>query len=85
MVLYQRKIKQAADAQLSFISKDWNVQTDSFLNISAELCEEDRKNFYTDALKIDQKSVRDFVLGARRFCLKENPKSLPRARKYVIL
>jgi fatty acyl-CoA reductase len=48
------------------------------------MTERDREIFYTNRNKIDYNQyLLDYVLGARRYCVREDPETLPYARKLL--
>lgn len=74
------------EVQQYFALREWKISNSTSLATVRKLCDKDKETFYTDNVTIDiDKYITDCILGTRRYCLKEDPKTLPRARKYLKL
>lgn len=74
------------EVQQYFALREWKISNRTSLATARKLCDKDKETFYTDNVTIDiDKYIKDCILGTRRYCLKEDPKTLPRARKYLKL
>ncbi|RWS14634.1 putative fatty acyl-CoA reductase CG5065-like protein, partial [Dinothrombium tinctorium] len=79
--IYQ-KVHRAINALEYFTTNEWTFITDNFLTLLNEMSEEDKNIFYADVRRINWQSyMESYVLGVRRFLLKEDPSTIPEARK----
>ncbi|XP_045508826.1 putative fatty acyl-CoA reductase CG5065 [Colias croceus] len=82
MVNVQKRISHGLDVLQYYTTKEWHFKNNRFLSLMQRVSEEEREIFYIDVSKLDRDEyLRDYVLGARHFVCKEDPASLPRARK----
>lgn len=82
----QKRIMQIVQVQHYFLLRNWNIINKAFLSANEELCEHDKETFYTTNIEVNvDEYMKHITLGTRQYCLKEDPKTLPRARKYVKL
>lgn len=64
-----------------FTTHQWRFISNNPIRLLNEMSAEDRKTFYIDVREIEWKSYFEtFILGARRFVLKDDPSTLPLAR-----
>lgn len=65
-----------------FTTQDWRFVSKNYLSLLDTLTEEDRSIFYFDIRKLDwQNYVEVNVQGTRKYILKDDPSTLPAARK----
>lgn len=78
-----KKFKKACKNGEYFALHEWKFQCDNLISLNKALtAENDRKTFCVDVEKIDWDDyVKNYLLGLRRFVLKDDPKTLDGARK----
>ncbi|XP_022121959.2 putative fatty acyl-CoA reductase CG5065 [Pieris rapae] len=82
MVNVQKRISHGLGVLQYYTTKQWCFKNTRFLSLMNRVSEEEREIFYIDVSKLDtQEYLKDYVLGARHFVCKEDPSTLPRARK----
>ena len=65
-----------------FTTHQWRFISENFIHLLDQMSEKDRQVFYFDVRQINWKSYMvDNVLGTRKFILKDDPSTLPAARK----
>ncbi|XP_008183261.1 putative fatty acyl-CoA reductase CG5065 [Acyrthosiphon pisum] len=82
MIRVQQKISDGLRVLQYFTLRNWDFTNDRLLALRDSLSEVDRKTFSIDFEKMDMDIYfRNCILGARQYCLKEDPASIPKARK----
>lgn len=82
MLRVQQKISDGLRVLQYFTMRNWDFSNDRLIALRDSLNETDQTEFNMDFEKMDLTDYfRIVILGARQYCLKENPASLPRARK----
>ncbi|CAH1715027.1 putative fatty acyl-CoA reductase CG5065 [Aphis gossypii] len=82
MIRVQQKISDGLRVLQYFTLRNWDFTNDRLLALRESLCDVDREEFNMDFEKMDMDAYfRDCILGARQYCLKEDPASIPKARK----
>lgn len=82
MIRVQQKISDGLRVLQYFTLRNWDFTNDRLLALRDSLSEVDRKTFSIDFEKMDMDVYfRNCILGARQYCLKEDPASIPKARK----
>lgn len=82
MVRVQQKVSDGLRVLQYFTMRNWDFSNDRLLALRESLCDTDRKEFNMDFEKMEMDSYfRNCILGARQYCLKEDPSTIPRARK----
>jgi len=65
-----------------FTTHQWRFISENPIRLLEQLSDSDRHTFDFDVRKIDWNSyIETYILGARRFILKDDPSTLPQARK----
>lgn len=83
MVKIQRRIQGGLDVLQYYTTKVWVFKNDNLKSLPRTLTEKDRETFYTDIKMVDwDVYIRNFVLGTRHYYLKEDPATLPKARRH---
>ncbi|GJQ68244.1 hypothetical protein Trydic_g16857 [Trypoxylus dichotomus] len=81
MIRVQKKIYHGLELLQFFTTREWMFQSQNFFNLVNDLNPKDKQTFSMD---FHQRTVENYltycVLGARQYCMKENPKSLWRCR-----
>ena len=82
MVHVQKRISVGMEVIQFFTMREWNFKSTNFENLSNFMSHEEDEMF-----KIDSKStgdefeyVKNSILGARQYCLKDSLSTLPKAR-----
>lgn len=84
MVNIQEKLTKAAKCLEYFSTQQWNFRDNNVRKLGELLTAEDRQTFMFDVKEIDWESyLENYVLGIRRFILKENPSTLQEARFHI--
>jgi fatty acyl-CoA reductase len=82
MVKIQRRIQGGLDILQYYTTKQWVFRNDCLKALPQSLTEEDRQTFYTDIKMVDWDGyLKNYVLGTRHYLLKEDPATLPKARR----
>lgn len=82
MLRVQQKISDGLRVLQYFTMRNWDFSNDRLLEVRESLCETDQKEFNMEFEKMDMnRYFETVILGARQYCLKENPASIPKARK----
>uniref|UniRef100_A0A1L8D6G7 Fatty acyl-CoA reductase n=1 Tax=Plutella xylostella TaxID=51655 RepID=A0A1L8D6G7_PLUXY len=82
MVKIQKKVSMGLDVLQYYTTKEWDFKNDNFLALRKKVSKEDDEVFYTDIKQINwDLYIRDYIKGAREFCCKEPPATLPQARR----
>lgn len=65
-----------------FMTHQWRFVSENPIRLLDYLSESDRRTFYFDVRQISWDSyIETYVIGARRYILKDNPSTLPAARR----
>ncbi|RWS22854.1 putative fatty acyl-CoA reductase-like protein, partial [Leptotrombidium deliense] len=79
--VYQ-KVHRAINALEYFTTNEWTFRNDNFLELFNEVNANDKEIFHCDLRNIDWQTYMEcYILGVRKFLLKEDPSTLPEARK----
>ncbi|XP_026322594.1 fatty acyl-CoA reductase 1-like [Hyposmocoma kahamanoa] len=82
MVNLQKRISHGLNVIQYYTTKEWYFTNNNFKALRDRISKEDDETFYTDVTSVvPDDFLRDYVLGARQFCCKEDPSTLPRAKK----
>lgn len=81
MVKTQKRISGGLDVLQYYTTRSWDFRNNNLRSIPEWLSPHDRKIFFIDVTKINWDDyMKDYILGAREFCCKEDPATIPRAR-----
>ncbi|KAM3955076.1 putative fatty acyl-CoA reductase CG5065 [Aphomia sociella] len=82
MVKMQKRINYGLQVLQYYTTKEWYFKNDNLLALRKKISEGDDKTYYTDIKEINWSMyIRDYIQGARHYCVKEDPSTLPKARK----
>lgn len=82
MVHVQTKIATGLEVLQYFTTRQWIFRNDKFISLRKELKGSDEETFAFPFEKLDDLPyITDCVLGARHYVMKEDPATLPRARR----
>lgn len=84
MVRIQKRIQNGLSVLQYYTTRPWYFHNDKLFNIWNSLNKVDRSIFYIDrdSLNMDQYLL-NYVLGARKYCLHEEPETIPYAKKVL--
>nr|XP_012220659.1 PREDICTED: putative fatty acyl-CoA reductase CG5065 [Linepithema humile] len=84
LVRVQGRVSTGLELLQYYTMKQWVFRNDNLLDLQHRLCPSDRKTFFMDTKFLCWNDyLLAYILGARQYCLKEDPSTLPRARKIV--
>ncbi|XP_077300095.1 putative fatty acyl-CoA reductase CG5065 [Arctopsyche grandis] len=84
MVKTQNRISGGLDVLQYYTTKEWEFKNENLLKISDWLSPYDRKVLYVNNSSLNWDDyMHNYILGAREYCCKEDPATLPRARKIL--
>jgi fatty acyl-CoA reductase len=79
--VYQ-KVHRTINALEYFTTNEWTYRNSNQLSLTEEANEHDKERFYSDVRRIHWPTYMEtYILGVRKFLLKEDPSTLPEARK----
>ncbi|KAJ8706197.1 hypothetical protein PYW08_010823 [Mythimna loreyi] len=82
MIKIQKRINYGLEVLQYYTTKEWHFVNDNFVALQHRISKSDNETFYTDMSKMDWSSyIRNYIKGAREYCCKEDPSTLPAARK----
>lgn len=82
LVNVQKRISIGLEVLQYYTSRDWLFKCDNFLKIQQELNPVDREKFYCDLEVIDPCDfMTNYLLGIRKYIVKDPMETLPKARK----
>ncbi len=84
MVKIQQKLTKAVNCLQFFTTGEWQFTDDNVQALMQEMTPADRKVFDFDVRDVDWDSYLNmYVLGIRKFVLKEDPSTFPEARAHL--
>lgn len=76
------KVHRSIEALEHFTTNEWTWKTENFERLVNSLNAVDRDKFFIDIQRIDWKSyMENYILGVRYYLLREDPSTIPNARK----
>lgn len=76
------KVHRTINALEYFTTNEWTFRNENQLLLSEQMNAIDRKKFCCDIRQVSWPEYMEiYILGVRQYLLKENPKTLPEARK----
>ncbi|XP_058800132.1 putative fatty acyl-CoA reductase CG5065 [Phymastichus coffea] len=83
MVRIQKRISDGLDVLQYFTTREWNFHNTNLLNLWRSMSEQDRLIFSIDFFNVEEMEyIKNIILGARQYCMKEKLNTLPRARRH---
>ncbi|KYN29624.1 PREDICTED: putative fatty acyl-CoA reductase CG5065 [Trachymyrmex cornetzi] len=83
MVRIQKRISDGLDVLQYFTTREWVFYNDGLINLFKDLSTEDKDLFKIIIYDIDiDEYLKDIILGARQYCMKEDLSTLPKARRH---
>lgn len=84
LVRAQQRIQNGLSVLQYYTTRNWYFHNENIKKISGKLNSKDREEFSVDFNKINwNEYILNSVLGARQYCMKEGPETLPYARKVL--
>ena len=84
MVKIQQKLKKAIQCLQFFTTSEWKFSNDNVQRLLGELSPNDRKVFDFEIKDLNWDTyLNTYVLGTRKFILKEDPSTFPEARAHL--
>lgn len=81
LINIQRRLSQGLKVLEYYTTRTWNFRNDNFKQIYCDLNEVDKKKFNFNMAEVELKEyLLNYILGVRKFILKETPEDLPKAR-----
>ncbi|XP_047038744.1 putative fatty acyl-CoA reductase CG5065 [Helicoverpa zea] len=82
MINLQKRISHGLNVLQYYTTKEWHFRNDNYKSLRTRITSQENDTFYTDPSQLDpDEYLKNYVLGTRQFCCKEDPANLPRARK----
>lgn len=82
MMRVQNKILRAVTSLQFFTTHEWRFLNDNMMDLITKMHPEDREKFDFNVCKIEWKSyLESYVLGTRKYIMKEDPNTLEVAKK----
>ncbi|XP_050678159.1 putative fatty acyl-CoA reductase CG5065 isoform X1 [Leptidea sinapis] len=82
MVKIQKRVSYGLQVLQYYTTKEWHFRNEVYQALPTRLSARDRELFYTDHRMIEWSDyIRNYIKGAREFCCKEEPATLPAARR----
>lgn len=84
LVKVQNRISHGLKVVQYYTVRNWIFKNDNLKQLQSEMNEVDKEIFFCDMAKLNYADYyRDYILGIRRFILKERPENLPKARSMM--
>ncbi|XP_041971171.1 putative fatty acyl-CoA reductase CG5065 [Aricia agestis] len=82
MVKIQKRVSYGLGVLQYYTTKQWHFNNDYFRSMGKALSAHDNEVFFTDINLLNWSDyIKDYIKGAREFCCKEDPSTLPQARR----
>lgn len=84
MVQTQKRIQNGLEVLQYYTTRPWYFANEKIHRIYDGLSAKDQEIFYIDKgqIKYDEYMI-SYILGARKYCIHEEPETLPHARKVM--
>ncbi|KAK4878652.1 hypothetical protein RN001_011158 [Aquatica leii] len=84
LVRTQKRISNGLEVLQYYTTRKWKFCNNRIKDIMNDLSEDDAAIFYTDMKSLNWNNyLLSYVLGARKYCVHEEPSTLPYARKFL--
>jgi alcohol-forming fatty acyl-CoA reductase len=84
MMRVQTKLSRAVACLEFFTTHEWRFSNNNVVRLAGQLSPVDQKMFNFDMRTLNWSDyMEQYVLGTRRFILKEDPSTFPAARKHL--
>lgn len=83
MVKIQKRISDGLEVLQYFTTREWKFYNDNTIKMHNELSPTDKETFRIMIYDIDiNEYLKNIILGARQYCMKEDLSTLPKARRH---
>ncbi|XP_045467137.1 putative fatty acyl-CoA reductase CG5065 [Harmonia axyridis] len=83
MIKIYKRIKKGLEVLQYYTTRPWLFHNERMKAVSNSLNETDQKIFYTSGPTDYNEYILNYILGARRYCLHEEPDTIPYAKKVL--
>lgn len=84
MVKIQKRIDKEVDLIAFFTTNEWKFEDNNVRALLRQMNKTDRDQFRIDTGAIEwDKYMEDYCLGIRKYLIKQNPETIPKARKHL--
>lgn len=84
LVQTQKRIQNGLSVLQYYTTRPWNFSNEKLHKVSEGLSDKDRAVFYLDEGQIiNDDYMKTYILGARKYCVHEEPETIPYARKVL--
>ena len=84
MVNVYKRISHGMKVLQFYTTKQWHFRNRNFLALKNRINKDENEIFYTDLSQLNPNAyLRDYILGTRKYIVKEDESTLPRARKLL--
>ncbi|XP_008560558.1 putative fatty acyl-CoA reductase CG5065 [Microplitis demolitor] len=84
MVHIQKRISDGLEVLQYFTTRDWIFHNDQLMKLWEDMDPRDKKIFSIDFFAVEEAEyIKNIILGARVYCMKEKLETLPRARFHL--
>uniref|UniRef100_A0AAR5Q7C2 Fatty acyl-CoA reductase n=2 Tax=Dendroctonus ponderosae TaxID=77166 RepID=A0AAR5Q7C2_DENPD len=84
LVQTQKRIQNGLSVLQYYTTRPWNFSNEKLQRVSEGLSDRDRAVFYLDEGQIiNDDYMKTYILGARKYCVHEEPETIPYARKVL--
>lgn len=67
-----------------YTTRPWYFHDDKLRSLYKKLNETDRKTFFPTCIMIDyDRYILNYILGARKYCVREDPETIPHAKRVL--
>lgn len=82
LVRIHQRLQKAVSCLEFFTTHEWNFKNTNVQRLFTELDPNDQKTFYFDVSQLEWRSyIESYIWGTRRFVLKDDPSTVPSAKK----
>ncbi|KAK9874340.1 hypothetical protein WA026_002690 [Henosepilachna vigintioctopunctata] len=81
LVKTQKRIKKGLSVLQYYTTKRWYFHNDKLITLVKSLNKKDQEIFYCGGPKDYDKYILHYILGARKYCLNEDPNTIPHAKR----
>lgn len=84
LVRIHQRLQKAVSCLEFFTTHEWKFKNTNVQKLFSELDPNDQKTFYFDVSRLEWRSyIESYILGTRRFVLKDDPNTIPSAKKQL--
>lgn len=84
LVQTQKRIQNGLEVLQYYTTRKWIFHNDKIKKIHAKLNAKEKKNFFIDIVGLNwDQYILNYILGARKYCVHEEPHSIPKARRIL--